>query len=431
MCLCVMLAFLHLVEALEFLSTLPHAEAANWNSLPDSCAKVRPSPPHRREADVKVIPETKLASIMESHGDVERRTCKDLIADALRQRKWDPLIRYAYVKLSLAEPSGEALHYYYNNPKLWHWEITEVGSRIFTLPICLRPPGSLGYPLADGPVCNYFDELKIHNYLSISAVSGIAGFLAAVHETMLALLESILGDGNCTREEVLGRWHQGMEGKGIRNFRVKFFERVIERAKELQKKWYVFMGTKLTSLAPRPQGMISTRIREERQRLEPPYFALGFDQYASEQAEIPLPPRWVISKHWSISADIRPFPPNYKDNYSLDSARWRAMLPRSGDEQINVAAYKLTTADVGLGGFDAVNKDHVFAVLSQRLCLDIVLVGAEAAKLAERSISHHMRLLTGVSDANTILYTLAIRTDLALGAARLLYHPYAPKGRLC
>ncbi|KAF8331025.1 uncharacterized protein EI90DRAFT_2996148 [Cantharellus anzutake] len=506
------------------------------------------------KADVKVIPETKLASIVESLGDVERTECKDLIADALRQRKWDPLIRYAYVKLRLAEPNGRFLHYYYNELEvekdlaaayrvrfigsaplsfIRHLDridreesnlnelryaksisivqssgtgksrmLTEVGSRIFTLPICLRPPGSLGYPLADRPVYNYFDELKTHNYSSIGAVSGIAGFFAAAHETMLASLEGILGEGNCTRKEVLGRWHQGMEGKGIRSFRVKFFERVIERAKELQKKygveprkypkldeskgekggpialariyyekdakkavenlirfiqtltsdpdplcityfdeahelgmwlwfmlgllqnqsdsvrmWYVFMGTKLTSLAPRPQDVFPTRIREKRRRLEPPYFALGFDQHASEQAENSTP---VKMGHFETLEHISQY----------GRPMWRAMLPRSGsDELINIAAYKLTTADVG--GFDATNKNHVFAVLSQRLCLDIVLMSTGAAELAERSVSHHMRLLTGLSAGNAILYTHSPSEPiLALGAARLLYHPHAPKERL-
>ncbi len=89
------------------------------------------------------------------------------------------------------------------------------------------------------------------------------------------------------------------------------------------------------------------------------------------------------------------------------------MLPRArrGDELIRIAAYKLTTAEVG--GF---NEHHVFAMLSQRLCLDIDLLSAGAAELADRSVSHHMRLFT-VDNAK--LYTHSPSEPiLALGAAR-------------
>jgi hypothetical protein len=55
--------------------------------------------------------------------------------------------------------------------------------------------------------------------------------------------------------------------------------------------------------------------------------------------------------------------------------------------------------------FNARNKDHVFAVLSQRLCLDPVIVGSEALKLADHSVAHHMRLLTGFSTDYKIFYT--------------------------
>ena len=72
------------------------------------------------------------------------------------------------------------------------------------------------------------------------------------------------------------------------------------------------------------------------------------------------------------------------------------MLPRArGDELIKLAAYKLIAAEIGR--FNEMNKHHVFAVLSQRLCLDIDLVSAGAAELADRSVSHHMRLFTGLS----------------------------------
>ena len=57
-----------------------------------------------RDADITVVPPSKLASIVENLSDVERKKCEVLITDALRQDKWDPLIRYgAY------QPTFEAL----------------------------------------------------------------------------------------------------------------------------------------------------------------------------------------------------------------------------------------------------------------------------------------------------------------------------------
>jgi len=50
---------------------------------------------------------------------------------------------------------------------------------------------------------------------------------------MLASLKDILGEEDCTREEVLGSWHRRMEVDGIRSFRVKFFESVMERAEQV------------------------------------------------------------------------------------------------------------------------------------------------------------------------------------------------------
>ncbi|KAF8331451.1 uncharacterized protein EI90DRAFT_3057981 [Cantharellus anzutake] len=392
--------------------------------------------------------------------------------------------------------------------------LTEVGRQIFTLPICLRRPDNPGYPLSDEPVSTYFGELKTkcgNNSLSISTLSGIADFLAAAHETMVGSLEDIvveLGQENYTRAEVLGRWHQKMEGEGQRDFRVEFYKRVMEsvqlhssddakpgkspkldgatkegtekaiglaptyyeRAKEavenlmafiknlpseppsddlpydglpqgplcvtyfdeahelgmcfwimlrlLQNQdesvrmWYVFMGTKasVAYFAPRSQDMVSARLREEQLRLDPPYFALGFDQYASEHAKSLTPAKigyFETMEH--ISQYGRPL--------------WRAMLPKKGNELVNIAAFKLTAGDKG--GFHPHDKRHVFAVLSQRLCLDLVIANREAVMLANRSVSHHMRLLTGLSVDNALYYTHSPSEPvLALGAALLLYdHP--------
>jgi hypothetical protein len=48
------------------------------------------------------------------------------------------------------------------------------------------------------------------------------------------------------------------------------------------------------------------------------------------------------------------------------------------DDVLQLASLKLTTGLV----FNPIEKNHVFAVVSQRFCLDPVLAGAEAIKLA-------------------------------------------------
>jgi hypothetical protein len=73
-------------------------------------------------------------------------------------------------------------------------------------------------------------------------------------------------------------------------------------------------------------------------------------------------------------------------------------------------------------GFDAKDKDHVFAVLSQRLCLEPILVASEAVALADRSVANHMRLITGISNDRRIFHTYSPSEPiLALGAVDILY----------
>jgi len=78
--------------------------------------------------------------------------------------------------------------------------------------------------------------------------------------------------------------------------------------------------------------------------------------------------------------------------------------------------------------FNARDKNHVFAVVAQRLCLEPVLAGAEAIQLADRSVAHHMRLLTGFSDNHLLFYTQSPSEPLlVLGAASIIYDPTDPK----
>jgi hypothetical protein len=65
----------------------------------------------------------------------------------------------------------------------------------------------------------------------------------------------------------------------------------------------------------------------------------------------------------------------------------------------------------------------VFAVLSQRLCIEPVLVGSEAIALADQSVAHHMRLITGISADRRTFYTYSPSEPiLVLGAANILYN---------
>ena len=94
---------------------------------------------------------------------------------------------------------------------------------------------------------------------------------------------------------------------------------------------------------------------------------------------------------------------------------------------VGTAAWKLTCGE----RFNPYHKNHVFAVLSQRLCLELVLVGTEAVALTERSISHYMRLLTGCSPNGEMWYTYSPSEPiLVLGSLHYLYseakHKLAP-----
>jgi hypothetical protein len=85
---------------------------------------------------------------------------------------------------------------------------------------------------------------------------------------------------------------------------------------------------------------------------------------------------------------------------------------------VDYASLKLTDGE----NFNAMNKNHVFAVLSQRFCLEPALAGSEALELADRSVAHHMRLLTGFSTNQALFYTYCPSEPvLVLGAISLLY----------
>ena len=75
----------------------------------------------------------------------------------------------------------------------------------------------------------------------------------------------------------------------------------------------------------------------------------------------------------------------------------------------------------------ASDKHQVFAVLSQRLCLDPTLSGSEAVELADCSVAYHMRLLTGFSDDGALFYTHSPSEPiLALGSGSIWYNQGLP-----
>jgi hypothetical protein len=108
---------------------------------------------------------------------------------------------------------------------------------------------------------------------------------------------------------------------------------------------------------------------------------------------------------------------------SLKYLRWNAQfLKGQEDELIDLAGLKLAHPR-----FLPENRDHVLAVLSQRVCVDTVLTSSEGLHLADRSVANHMRLLIGFSHNQRIFHThTPSEPMLALGAARVVYNEGIP-----
>ena len=173
--------------------------------------------------------------------------------------------------------------------------------------------------------------------------------------------------------------------------------------------------------------MLSLRLKELR-KLLPPYIALDFDQNTvANQPETTA----TIGELQSIKHLANYGRPMYAvlvlyEGCRLLHIRWKAHLPQECDDDIVKFAPRKVTAGEP---FDKRNKHHVFAVLSQRLCIEPVLVGSEAVALADRSVSHHMRLITGISDDRRIFYTHSPSEPiLVLGAVNILYNMEDDKG---
>ncbi|KAF8525518.1 hypothetical protein BU17DRAFT_62670 [Hysterangium stoloniferum] len=81
-------------------------------------------------------------------------------------------------------------------------------------------------------------------------------------------------------------------------------------------------------------------------------------------------------------------------------------------------------------GFDQqmIAKGQTPTISHMRLCLDLVLANSEAAELADRSVAHHMRLLTGFSANGETFYTHSPSEPIfALGSVDILYNTVGTK----
>ena len=96
--------------------------------------------------------------------------------------------------------------------------------------------------------------------------------------------------------------------------------------------------------------------------------------------------------------------------------RWYSQFLKGQDWLVELAGLKLTK-----GRFKPTDKDHVLAILSQRISVDTVLVCSEALQLADRGVANHMSLMGISYEQRTFQTNAPSELMLALAAARLLY----------
>lgn len=192
------------------------------------------------------------------------------------------------------------------------------------------------------------------------------------------------------------------------------FLRLVQHQQLSMKMWYTFMGTKssISYYAPHPSKQLSLKLKMELARLLPPYIDLGFDQRVIALGRV------VVSVRMGEMQTIE-----FLSRYGRPM--WSAHLPEeTPGEMIALASWKLRNGDE----FRATDKDHVFAVLSQRLCLDPVIAASEAVELADRSVAHHMRLLTGFSTSSERFYTHSPSEPmLVMGSIDILHNRPDPE----
>ena len=157
-------------------------------------------------------------------------------------------------------------------------------------------------------------------------------------------------------------------------------------------------------------------------KLLAPYFALGFDQMMIQS---PKSPKYVkMGELRSLSHLCKYGRPlcvalAHILHNSSPYTRWHALFSQATKDIIALARSKLINDD---HAFDPTNEDHVLAVLSARLCIDLVLAPSEVSQLADQSVANHMRLLTGISPKPIAFYTNSPSEPiLALAATRALF----------
>ena len=226
----------------------------------------------------------------------------------------------------------------------------------------------------------------------------------------------------------------------------QIFLRLLQHQPPSIKLWYTLMGTKssISYYAPPPRKsqyaaslacmclieatVLSFRLKQEVARLIAPYFDLGFDQQARANSGVVSELMGRMETIEFISQYGRPMYVDLTGKPQTTVAHfvtsWSAHLPEETEgEMINFASAKLRNGE----SFIATNRDHVFAVLSQRLCLDLVLSATEAIELSDRSVAHHMRLLTGIPPHSDILYTHSPSEPvLVMGSVDILYNAQEP-----
>ncbi|KAF8337992.1 uncharacterized protein EI90DRAFT_3013340 [Cantharellus anzutake] len=225
----------------------------------------------------------------------------------------------------------------------------------------------------------------------------------AAHETMLTSLQNILTREKCKEAEVLGHWHERMEGGKLRHDYAATqkspkrrdrneYDNFIEQARDFyQKHAKEAVGNLMkfiSNLASNPPCMT--------------YF------YEAHKLEICF---WIMlhllyNQDNSLKMCITDFAPpedichQGDQNFENSDDWWHEMLPKEGDGLVDLAVIKLTASEE----FSAEDEHHVFSVLAQRICLYPVLEIAETIKLVDQSVSHHMRLITGISADNMMFW---------------------------
>ncbi|KAF8268647.1 hypothetical protein EI94DRAFT_1800166 [Lactarius quietus] len=132
--------------------------------------------------------------------------------------------------------------------------------------------------------------------------------------------------------------------------------------------WYVFMGTKssVSYFSPSAQNLLSLRLVNELQKLLLPYITLGFDQN-------------VLKGRQEVTAKISELQ-SLEHLATYGHPMWKAHLPQEeANEMVTFASWKLIIGYI----FNDQDINQVFAVLSQRLCIEPVLVGSEGIALAD------------------------------------------------